>query len=71
MNNFRLKKKKNDLSNLQCTIQNYPNHVISALGDNFYFRVQVLWSSRCLVLLAEGKVGGGKGGGRGKGMTKL
>ena len=29
-----------DFSNPQCTIQNYPNHVISALGDKLFFCVQ-------------------------------
>jgi len=32
--------KTTDLSNLQCTIQNYPNHVISALGDKLFFCAQ-------------------------------
>jgi len=32
--------KTTDLSDLQCTIQNYPNHVIFALGDKMFFRAQ-------------------------------
>ena len=35
-----LTKKTTDLSNLQCTIQNYPNRVISALGDKLFFSAQ-------------------------------
>jgi len=34
------KKKTTDSSDLQCTIQNYPNHVISALGDKIFSRAQ-------------------------------
>jgi len=35
-----LAEKTTDLDDRQFTIQNYPNHVISALGDKMFFRAQ-------------------------------
>jgi len=37
------------LSDLQCTIQNYPNHIFSALGDKMFFRVQFCNTKRSKV----------------------
>ena len=38
---WQKKKQLTDLSDLQCTVHNYPNHVICALGDNLFFHGQV------------------------------
>jgi len=49
--NNNLAKKTTNLSNLQCTIQNYPNRVISALGDNLFFCVQFCKHKAKIMLL--------------------
>ena len=36
-----------DLGDLQCTIHNYLNHIISALGDNLLFHGQVCECEAC------------------------
>jgi len=36
------------------TIQNYPNHVISALGDKMFFRVQFCKHKAIKIMLLKG-----------------
>ena len=52
-NNNLAKKKKTDLSDLQCATLNYPNHVFSTLGDYYFFFKTIYISSLTLVPQCE------------------
>jgi len=43
------------MSDLQCTIQNYPNHVTSALGDKMFLHAQFCKHKAIKIMLLKAK----------------